>query len=440
MEKNENCNSSLEKVEKTKISIITYGCSLNQSDSEMMLGLLEPHYDLISDPDLADLIIVNSCTVKHLAEKKLFKTLKELKKMNKKIVVAGCVAQAHQEYLSSRLKDISVIGTRQIRNIKDVVQQTLDDFVVHAIDMDCDKRICVPVVRKNPFVGIVPLSEGCVGDCTYCKTRQARGRLTSYAPGAIVQRVRSDIQSGCKEIWLTSQDCGAYGQDIGENLPNLLKPIMEIDGDFKVRLGMANPNHIHKMMPWLLQIFKENATEQGKLFAFLHIPVQSGDNKILKAMNRRYTVEQFQEIVKEFRREIPKISIATDLIVGFPGETEEQFQNTLSLVKDMDFDVINISRFWPRPGTPAAALQNQIHGQVSKVRSEQLKLLKDQMCAKRNLIWKDWSGSIIIDEKGPTGGWIGRNFAYKPIAVPDPAKLGKKRTVKVTKTFAHHLE
>ncbi|HII72303.1 TPA: tRNA (N(6)-L-threonylcarbamoyladenosine(37)-C(2))-methylthiotransferase [Candidatus Woesearchaeota archaeon] len=424
----------------TKITALTFGCSLNHADSEMMLGLLkQARFDIVEDPESADLIIINSCTVKHLAEKKLFRSIEEFKAKGKHIVVAGCVAQAHQEYLSSMLRDYSVIGTKQIANIVSIVNTTLDGNIIHALDINCDKRVCVPIVRRNPAIGIVPLAEGCVGDCSYCKTRQARGRLVSYSPGAIVQRVRTDVQQGCREIWLTSQDCGAYGQDIAENFVSLLKSVMKVEGDFKVRLGMSNPQHVLRYLPWLIEVFKEHAKPEGKLFNFIHIPVQSGDDLILKAMNRKYTVDEFRKIVTTLRNELPDITIATDVIVGFPGESDAQFQNSMKLVKDCQFDVINISRFWPRPGTRAASMPDQVHGQVSKVRSEQLKAVKDQMCAARNQFWKDWSGSIIIDEKGPTGGFIGRNYAYKPVAIQGNHSLGDVVEVKVTDTAAHHL-
>ncbi|MFC1723406.1 tRNA (N(6)-L-threonylcarbamoyladenosine(37)-C(2))-methylthiotransferase [Nanoarchaeota archaeon] len=424
----------------TKIAIITFGCSLNQSDSETMLSLLkESDYQITQDQQEADLIIINSCTVKHLAEKKLFKTIENLQAQGKKLVIAGCVAQAHQEYLSSTLKHLSVIGTKQLQNIAHIVEETLNGNIIHAIDMDCDKRLCIPIIRRNPVVGIVPLSEGCLGNCTYCKTRQARGPLISYNPKAIKQRVEADLQSGCKEIWLTSQDCGAYGLDIDTNIITLLKSILEIKGDHKIRLGMSNPNHILQFLDPLIDIYKNHATEQGNLFCFLHIPIQSADNQILKAMNRKYTVEEFTHIVTSFRKAIPNITIATDIIVGFPGEAKQQFESSLQLIQDLNFDVMNISRFWSRPNTPAASLPNQIHGRDSKERSQIIKKAKDQSAAKRNQLWKDWQGKILIDEQGPTGGFIGRNYSYKPITIPE-ANLGDSLIVTVQGPEAHFLK
>ncbi len=425
----------------TKISAVTYGCSLNHSDTEAMLShLKKAGHEIIEEPDNADLVLINSCTVKNLAEKKLFKAIKEFEAKGKKVIIAGCVAQAHQEYLSSRLQEYSVIGTRQINNVAEIVDSTLKGRTIHAIDMDCEKRICIPIIRKNPYVGIVPIAEGCLGNCTYCKTRFARGTIKSYEPEAIIQRIKTDIASGCKEIWLTAQDCGAYGAEIGTNLPELLNKVLEIYGDFKVRLGMANPNHIHKFLPEMIRIYKKHATEKGKLFAFIHLPVQSGSDEILKKMRRQYNTKQFKEIIIALRKEVPHITISTDIIVGFPGETEEQFKETLKLVEESDFDVINVSRFWARPGTEAAMMPNQIHGQVSKIRSEELNKIKNKKSKGRNQRWKEWEGTIIIDEKGTTGGWVGRNYAYKPVAVKGNYKLGQEAKVKIKGIHTHYLE
>jgi len=213
-----------------------------------------------------------------------------------------------------------------------------------------------------------------------------------------------------------------------------LKEIINISGDFKIRLGMANPNHILEFLDELIEVYKSD-----KIFKFLHVPVQSGNNEILKTMRRRYTVEQFKQIIEKFRKEIPNITIATDIICGFPGETEKQFDNSLNLIKEIKPDVLNRSRFWPRPKTEAAEMENQIHGKETKKRSQLLTSIFNNTARMLNEKWIGWQGEIIIDEKGKDETMIGRNFAYKPVVVNGKFKLGEKVKIKIKKITSHYL-
>ncbi|MBW2997759.1 tRNA (N(6)-L-threonylcarbamoyladenosine(37)-C(2))-methylthiotransferase [Candidatus Woesearchaeota archaeon] len=424
-----------------KIAFLTFGCTLNIADSELMMGLLrKAGHSIVDSVDEADLVVVNSCSVKNLAETKFFRALRYAEVKGKKVVVAGCVTQAEPDYASTKLKDYSIIGTRQLNKIVHVVEETLQGNVVHALEWDKNERFNIPVVRKNPVVGIVPIAEGCLGECTYCKARLARGKLVSYDPEAIVKRVVSDVRDGCKEIWLTSQDCGAYGKDIGTNIVALLRAVCEIEGDFFVRLGMMNPNFALEYLDDLVDVFKEN---KGKLFWFVHLPVQSGSDDILKLMKRKYSVADFVKVCSMFRKEMPEITIATDVICGFPKESISDFQSTKEIIKRVEPDVINISRFWPRPGTTAANMEGQLHGRDTNERSREMKKVKEEVSLLRNRIWEGWKGKIMIDEKGSVGSgesWIGRNFAYKPVALKGVFSLGESVEIKRVKAHTYHLE
>lgn len=424
-----------------KIAFLTFGCTLNIADSEMMMGLLQrAGHSIVGSVDDADIVVVNGCSVKNLAETKFFKALRDAEAKGKKIVVAGCVAQAEPEYASTRLRNYSIIGTRQLNRIVHVVEETAAGNVVHALEWDKNERFNVPVVRRNPVVGIVPIAEGCLGECTYCKARLARGKLVSYDPEAIVKRVVADVRDGCKEIWLTSQDCGAYGKDIGTDIIALLREVCDVEGDFFVRLGMMNPNFALEYLDELVDVFKEN---KGKLFWFVHIPVQSGNDKILNLMNRKYSVADFVKVCSKLRKAMPEITIATDVICGFPQESILDFQSTKKIIKQVEPDVINISRFWPRPGTAAAGMEGQLHGRDTNQRSREMKKVKEEISLLRNRVWEGWKGKIVIDEKGSVGegeSWICRNFAYKPVALKGSFSLGESVEIRCLKAHRYHLE
>ncbi|MCX8170832.1 MAG: tRNA (N(6)-L-threonylcarbamoyladenosine(37)-C(2))-methylthiotransferase, partial [Candidatus Bathyarchaeota archaeon] len=292
-----------------------------------------------------------------------------------------------------------------------------------------------PKVRFNRAIEIIPIAEGCLGSCSFCCVRFARGRLFSYPKELIVGGVREAVSEGVKEIWLTSQDNGAYGLDIGTNLVDLLRECCRISGKFFIRVGMMNPNHVIKLLPDLIGVYKDE-----RIFKFLHLPVQSGDNNILKMMNRRYTVEDVKAIFNAFKKELPDITIATDVICGFPGESRESFEKTLELMKEIEPDVINISKFFPRPNTPAARMK-QVESKEIAYRSRLMTNVANNISIKRNKRWIGWRGEVLIDEKGPGDSWIGRNYAYKPIVVRSGEDLlGKLINVKVTEIHINYLE
>jgi len=417
------------------IFIETYGCTLNQSDSELMEGLLiESGYEIVDSPDEAALIIINTCTVKTPTENNLYKRLDELVGLKKPFVIAGCIPQVDAKRLSDHLDNttFSLIGTHQITNIVEVVQGTIDGNNIILLAEENTKRLNL-VTPKKSLIGILPISKGCLGSCTYCQTKTARGKLHSYQPHEIVRQASRYIQNGAKEIWVTSQDTAAYGKDIGKDLCELLREILDLEGNFFVRLGMANPNHVISMQDELIKIFNH-----PKMFKFLHVPLQSGDDEILEKMGREYKVAQFKQIVNGFRSTLPDITIATDMICGFPGETDEHFANSIELLKEIKPAVVNISRFWARPNTPAFGFDDQVHGKVSKERSRQMTSLFRNISLLNNESWIGWEGDMII-ESGEEGSRFGRNIFYKPISVHSNKPEGTVLRVKVENAKTFHL-
>lgn len=414
------------------VHIITQGCSANIADSEVMAGLLKAAaYDLTESIDEADIIIFNTCTVKGPTESFFRKKLKEFEENNKLVVISGCIPQSvdrkNEKSLYEELKEYSLVGVDQIDHIVTVVEEALNGNVIHVLAQEKKNRLNLPKMRKNDFVEIVPVSQGCLGACSFCKTKFARGNLASYPEEDIVRHISNAVSEGVKEIWLTSQDMSAYGLDINTNLPQLLKAILSIPKDFKLRVGMANPNHILNFLDELIWQIKD-----PRIYSFLHIPVQAGSNKVLKDMARMYDVEDYRYIIKRFKDAIPDILIATDIICGFPTENKKDFEETINLVKETKPDVINISKFWPRPGTRAAKLK-LVHGAEVKERSTELTKLFHKVAKENNKAWVGKTCKVLFTEEGTLEGtYIGRNESYKQVVVKsDELLLGEERIVEI---------
>jgi len=246
------------------------------------------------------------------------------------------------------------------------------------------------------------------------------------------------MRSGAREVWLTGQDMACYGRDIGLNLVNLLQAVCRIEEEFFVRVGMMTPNYVLDMLDQLVEAFLDE-----HVFKFLHMPVQSGDDEVLKRMNRFYCVDDFRRIVDAFRRAIPNITISTDVICGFLGESEEAFERTLRLIGEVKPDVVNVSKFFPRPRTLAEKMKPSVSASDVKERSKRLAELVRRVSWEKNAAWMNWNGKILVDERGKQpGSWIGRNFAYKPIVIKseDEALIGKFVNARVVKTFQTYLE
>jgi len=421
------------------VFVKSFGCSTNLADGEVMSGCLaEAGYVLVDSLADADVIIYNTCAVKGPTENRMIDLLKRVPR-GKKLIVVGCLPLINFERLQREVSFDGAAGPALGEKIVGVVEAVLRGEKMLALE-NAEKAkpsLNLPRVRVNPIVGIIPISYGCLGSCTYCCVVFARGRLRSYTVDEIINRVKSDLADGVREFWLTSQDTACYGIDIGTSLPELMEAVCKVDGEFKVRVGMMTPNVALKILDELIEAYKNE-----KVFKFLHLPVQSGDNQVLVRMRRFYTVENFKHIVDAFRKTFPKITIATDVICGFPGETTEAFKKTLQLLEEVRPDIVNISKFFARPRTPAAKMNGALPFSEVKERSVTLSRLALRIALEKNMEWIGWEGEILIDERGTVlNSWVGRNFAYKPVVVRSTANLlGKTVQVKVLKAFTTHLE
>jgi threonylcarbamoyladenosine tRNA methylthiotransferase CDKAL1 len=394
---------------KKKVWIEAYGCSASMADSEMMSGLLKADgYEMATCENESSLNIIVTCSVKDVTQHRMLHRIDKLSKSAKPLIVAGCLPKTERQRIESLNPYASLLGPQSIDRTIDLVHSAfMGKKSVFVEDSSLDK-INLPRIRINPIISIIEIASGCMSECSFCQTKLAKGRLRSYRIGEILRQMRSDIADGCKEIWLSSTDNGCYGKDIGSDLVHLLRSCSLLEGDYKIRVGMMNPMYLPCMLKDMIEVFSAD-----KIFKFLHIPVQSGSERILRKMKRGHTVENYRNIVKSFRKAFPEITIATDVIIGFPSETNEDFLKTIDLLKETEPDIINSSKYSSRSGTEACKLK-QVDSYIVKQRSEQLHKLIKEIGAKRNSIWNGWRGTVIIDETN--GRNIqGRNYAYKPV-------------------------
>jgi MiaB-like tRNA modifying enzyme len=417
---------------KPKVWVEAYGCSASMADSEMISGLLKSAgYEVAAKQSEGALNLIVTCSVKEATEHKMVGRIKSLTESGKPLVVAGCLPKADRAKVELLSPSASLLGPHSIERSADVVGSAFAGNRLVALEDSTSDKVNIPRVRVNPVVSIVEIASGCMSECTFCQTKLAKGRLLSYRMGDIMRQIRSDVvKGGCREVWLTSTDNGCYGRDIGSDLVELLKACCSIEGNFKIRLGMMNPMYLPEMLNRLVEVFHEN----DKLFKFLHIPVESGSNRVLRKMKRGHTARTFLDAVQFFRKKIPKMTISTDVIVGFPTETEGDFQATLDLIEKAEPDIVNSSRYGARPGTESAKWKGErVSSQVAKERSGRLHMLARKIAKKRNSLWQDWHGEIIVDEiicKVAQG----RNYAYKPVVVtgsPAQFSLGDQKRVQV---------
>ncbi|MGM5482902.1 MAG: tRNA (N(6)-L-threonylcarbamoyladenosine(37)-C(2))-methylthiotransferase [Nanobdellota archaeon] len=412
------------------IFIKTFGCSLNVADSEAIAGtLLKAGFKLADNEDDAVLVIVNTCIVKEPSEAKALSYIHDLKNKGKKVVVSGCLPQA----LPEKIQGVSKIGVNQVENIVQVVEETLNGNSVTLIAREKKHELNLPVKRKNNLVKILPIAQGCLGNCAYCIVKKSRGKLISYYPDSIVKTAQRAISTGAKEIWLTAQDTGCYGKDINSNIIDLLNKLIILEGNFKIRLGMMNPNYAKEFLEDLLKLYRSD-----KLFSFIHLPLQSGSDKVLKDMNRPYNGKDYIYLIQKLRGAFPYMTVATDVICGFPTETESQFRETLDLLKSVKPDIVNISRYWKRSETPASNLK-QLTQETIKDRSRSLTSCFENIAIGRNKEWLNWKGRVVVDEIGKEKTLVARNFAYKPIIIRGDYSIGDELYVKVVETTIYDL-
>ncbi|VDM38133.1 unnamed protein product [Toxocara canis] len=418
------------------IFVRTWGCAHNTSDSEYMSGLLSAAgYNVVSTKEDASLWILNSCTVKTPSEVQLENNVKEAKKAGKLLVVAGCVSQAEPD--SDFLRGVSVIGVKQIDRIVEVVNETFKGNCVRILSRKRpEQKLSLPKMRRNDLIEVLAINSGCLNHCTYCKTKQARGNLVSYPLEELVAQARRAFTEGCRELWLTSEDLGAWGRDIGMVLPDLLNAIVQVIPEgCMMRLGMTNP-------PYILDFLHEIAKilNHPRVYSFLHIPVQSGSDAVLREMKREYCNAEFCRVVDFMLKNVPNVYIATDFICAFPSETLEDFEESMQLVRKYRFPSLFVNQFYPRRGTPAARLKRIDTAEARRRTALMSSLFRsytrygsDRVGAEYEVLVAEWATDKLH--------FVAHNKSYEHFLVPsdDASILGKVVRVRVTGVAKFHM-
>lgn len=410
-----------------KIYLETHGCTFNQADTDIMANILAKKYDIVYDVEEADVIILNTCYVKLPTEQKMITKIRKYKTEfpDKKLIIGGCMVEVDDKRLEKFAGDDCWIGPHKLDKVDEVVEKAINGEVVH--EYGKTRAIKAGKGKKNSesLVHILQICEGCNGQCTFCCTRIARGFLISYPIDVIVEEAKDAVEHGCKELQVTAQDTACFGMDTGESFADLLNKLGAIEGDFRIRVGMMNPQSIKNQLHEVIGAFKNN----DKIFNFVHLPIQSGSPKVLKEMNRKHTLDEYKYILNEFRKEIPQMSLATDIIVGYPTETEEDFNQTLELLKEIKPDIVHISKYMHRPGAKSNHLKEIDHN-IMKNRSHRVNQVKTEVMLEKNKEYENTIQNVLITSKGSSGGYVGYTDSYKNVIV-DEAEIGSFMDVKI---------
>ena len=413
----------------------TYGCTANRGDAELMLGqLAAAGHEVVQDPTKADTIIVNTCAVKGTTYQKMLRRLRELQDSDgKQVVVAGCLPLIDLASIEQIGSFAGIVSCKSVGGIAEVFGRIArDEQNIRILErLPCEKPT-MPKLRSSKVSAIVAICEGCTSNCSYCSVKFARGKLRSFDARSILREVEAAINAGYREILLTAQDTAAYGLDAGTSLPNLLESIASLECKFKIRIGMMNPQNVKPILSKLLDAY---ASE--KIYKFLHLPVQSGDDGVLETMRRGYTVDDFMKIVDAFRGRFDDLYLATDVIVGFPGEGEREFVHTCELIEEAKSDKVNLTRFSPMPGTDAARMP-RVNGREMAKRSRLLSAKCRAIGHEQN---KRYIGRVVeglVAEPGKKGGYVARLPNYKP-AIVSNAGLGEFANIKIIEARPTYL-
>lgn len=390
-----------------KVFIQSFGCALNHADSLRIEGMLKKLGATITSEGTAEAVLVNTCTVVKKTEHKVLRFLRD--HMDKELHVMGCMAS---------------IQPKEIRSV----------CYPHIIPYSLLRTFQVPLAaRINDVIGLIPISHGCSGQCTYCIAKKARGGLQSEPADEICEAISDLVSTGVREIQITAQDVSSWGLDRDLVLPNLLERMLSLPGHFRLRLGMMNPA---TLIPFVHEMHTFYGHE--KIYAFAHIPVQSGSDEILGLMKREYAAQDFIQMIRTLREGNPDIWIATDVIVGFPEETEKHFQETLDLVRQVRPNKVNITRYSPRPGTEASKLSDILE-RTKKDRSRRLSRLADQICMDNNRAWIGKVVPIVGVECIKPGTIVCRTPQYRSVMIREDLPLGYKGFAYITGARIHYL-
>ncbi|MBN2598987.1 MAG: tRNA (N(6)-L-threonylcarbamoyladenosine(37)-C(2))-methylthiotransferase [Candidatus Thermoplasmatota archaeon] len=394
------------------IYVETYGCTANKSDERLLLGLVrQDGHQIVKSITEADVLVLLTCTVIGTTEQRMLSRLRVFHQTQKKIIVSGCMPVVQADLITAVAPDACLLPHQYIQYVNEVIKGDTPAFVE-------TKKTRLPKYHEGVIAPIM-IAEGCLRSCSYCITRFARGALRSFPAQDILADVHCALRQGCKELQLTAQDTASYGLDIGTNLGVLLDSITAIDGPFRVRVGMMHPTTMHKNLAAIL-----TAYQHPSIYKFLHVPMQSGDDDVLQKMNRGYMATEFTSLIHRFRTTIPTLTVSTDVIIGFPTETEEQFKRTIQVLQEVKPDIVNITRFSARPLTPAKKMTGRIPTHVVKERSRHITEVCAKLSLQKNKSHLHRTYQVLVTEEGKNNTVTGRTDSYKQVVLSDPVRLG----------------
>ncbi len=442
------------------VYIETMGCQMNKSDTERMLGMLSNiGYDEVKEPEKADLLMVNTCSIRQLSEDKAFSQLGVWGKWKQdgkdiKIGICGCVAQQKANKVFSRAPYVDfVLGTHKIYSLPEIIKRINNgERVCECTETNATEDNIAKEYNIERVKGVnawIPITEGCNNFCTYCIVPYTRGRERSRLPEIILKEAKDALNSGFKEITLLGQNVDSYGKDFPTKLPEreelknyrlaqLLRDLNAIEGNFRIRFVTSYPTDITDELI-------ETVVELDKVCEYFHIPMQSGSSEVLKAMNRRYDRETYAEIVKKVRKMVPDVTITSDFIAGFPGETEEQFKETLTAIDEFELDYCNVAAYSPREKTVAAKWVDKfIPEDVKNERFQRLNQKIQENCLKSNLKYVGREMEVLVESFYEHKGKMinsGKTRNFKTVHIPcDKDLTGQFVNVKISGAKTWYLK
>ncbi|MEF8833120.1 MAG: tRNA (N(6)-L-threonylcarbamoyladenosine(37)-C(2))-methylthiotransferase [Candidatus Thermoplasmatota archaeon] len=389
-----------------KFYVESYGCTMNQGETEMIAESLEEEGHVQVDSlDEADKALIGTCVVIKKTEERMKKRIEKLEEDCSEVIVAGCLSSTHKEEMQERCSALGFIQPSDVEMSETLLRS-----------------------KEDSVIGTIPISSGCSGNCTYCITRLARGTIESRPLLKIKKRFEQLLSTSTKEIRLTSQDAALYGRDLNSDITELLEELLKIEGDYRLRIGMMNVDTLEHIKSEFMDIM-----EDERVYKFLHLPLQSGSDKILKKMNRNYTVEQWKKTAEEFKERFPDLTLSTDVIVGFPGETKKDFEKTKEVIMNIKPDIINVTRFSPREGTKAAEMEDKVHSRKKKERSKEMTDLRFKISRELNEKYVDRKTEVLILEEGKGDSLKGRMNNYKVVVLKkeDKELIGEWKKVNI---------
>ena len=430
----------------TKLHVITYGCQMNEYDSERVAGLLQAErYELTENESDADVILVNTCAIREKAEEKVYSKLGELKALKRRkphlvVGVMGCMAQLQQREIPRRAPVVDLVfGSPAIARVAELVERARRErrLVVETGEAPLVKITARPETPRR-LRAYVTVMEGCEKHCTFCVVPVTRGRERSHPPAVILEEIRGLAAEGVREVTLLGQTVNAYGRDLTPptDLAALLALVSEIDGIERIRFTTSNP---YNLTPGLIAALRD----LPKVCRYFHLPLQSGANRILERMNRGYTREHYLRLIDELRTAVPDLALSTDIIVGFPGETDEDFAATLDVVEGVAYDNVFAFRYSRRPGTPAAAMPDQVPDALKADRNRRLLEVAGQVGAARARRLAGMVVDVLVDgvSKKNVAELSGRTACNRVVnfAAEGGVAVGDLVRIRITDVLPHSL-